>query len=90
MSEDEILDDIGGLMHGPMSRFIQKYFGHFQYVHEDGLLNIELPGRASSQYFISPSALLPDDFFAWFSDYISGERDWRSRRMAYTKKACPS
>ncbi|KAI0429268.1 hypothetical protein F5Y09DRAFT_310642 [Xylaria sp. FL1042] len=53
--DQEILDNIGARMHGPMSGFIKKFFGDFQYVLQDDLLNIQTAGGISSQCAI-PSA----------------------------------
>ncbi|KAK5629961.1 hypothetical protein RRF57_005676 [Xylaria bambusicola] len=74
-AHDEILDNIDGRMHGPMNQFIEKHFGHFQYIHQDGLLKIQPRGRASSQFAIPPAAPSPDDFLHWFSQCVSGGLD---------------
>ncbi|KAI1110334.1 FunK1 protein kinase [Nemania sp. NC0429] len=61
----DLLDNIDGRMHGPMSGFIKKYFGNFQ--HE--------AGGVSGPYAVPPAAPSPDNFPHWFSDNVAGERD---------------
>ncbi|KAK4169908.1 hypothetical protein QBC43DRAFT_374958 [Cladorrhinum sp. PSN259] len=61
IDDQEILDDIDGRMHGPMSGFIKKYFGNFQYVRQDASMETQAPS--------------PDKFLQWFSKHVSGERD---------------
>ncbi|KAF4457030.1 serine/threonine-protein kinase Sgk2 [Fusarium austroafricanum] len=75
MDDEEILDNIDGRMHGPMSGFIKKYFGNFQYVRQDGSLVIQAAGRVSGRCAVPvPSAApSPDDFLQWFSNYVSQE-----------------
>jgi hypothetical protein len=38
--DQDILDNIDGRMQGPMSGFIKKSFGGFQYIHKDAFLGI--------------------------------------------------
>ncbi|KAI1126790.1 FunK1 protein kinase [Nemania abortiva] len=75
MDDQEILDNIDGRMHGPMSRFIQRYFGNFQYVHRDDILEIQAAGVVSSRCAIPQAAPSPDNFLQWFSDYMLRELD---------------
>jgi hypothetical protein len=37
MDDEEILENIDGRMHGPMSGFIDKYFGGFQYAYQQSV-----------------------------------------------------
>ncbi|KAI3328899.1 FunK1 protein kinase [Xylariaceae sp. AK1471] len=73
--DQEILDNIDGRMHGPMSGFIKKYFDNFQYVHQDALLEIQTAGRVSSRCAVPSAAPSPDKFLQWFSNYVSRELD---------------
>ncbi|KFY73492.1 hypothetical protein V499_06424 [Pseudogymnoascus sp. VKM F-103] len=60
MDDQELLDNIDGRMHGPMSGFIKRYFGNLQCDPQDATLAT------------TPS---PDDFLEWFSSHASGEFD---------------
>ncbi|KAI0403529.1 FunK1 protein kinase [Xylaria palmicola] len=75
--DQDILDNIDGRMHGPMSGFIKRYFGNFQYAHQDTFLEIQAPGSVSGRCTCTvPSAApSPDNFLKWFSNYISRELD---------------
>lgn len=73
--DQDVLDNIDGRMHGPMSGFIKKYFGTFQYVHEDGFLEIQAAGRVSGRCAVPSAAPSPESFLQWFSDYMSRELD---------------
>ena len=75
MDDQEILDNINGRMHGPMSGFIKKYFGNFQYDRQDALLEIQAAGRVSGRCAIPSAAPSPDNFLHWFSNYVSRELD---------------
>ncbi|KAH8729164.1 FunK1 protein kinase [Ilyonectria robusta] len=59
--DQEILDNIDGRLHGPMSGFIRRFFGDFQHVRQDVLLENQAPS--------------PDNFLQWFSNYASRELD---------------
>lgn len=85
MDDQEILDNIDGRMHGPMSGFIKKYFGNFQYVRQDASLEIQAPGGVRSRCVVPSGAPSPGDFLQWFSDYVPREVDgargsWHIRR----------
>jgi serine/threonine protein kinase len=69
--DQDILDNIDGRMHGPMSGFIKKYFGKIEYVHQEALL----AGRAGGPCAVPSAAPSPDNFLQWFSNYISREFD---------------
>ncbi|KAI2628881.1 FunK1 protein kinase [Hypoxylon sp. NC1633] len=81
--DQEILDNIGARMHGPMSGFIKKYFGNFQHVHQGSLLEFHAAGKVVGRCAVPsaiPSAIpsavpSPDNFLEWFSDYVSRESD---------------
>ncbi|KAH7131171.1 FunK1 protein kinase [Dactylonectria macrodidyma] len=73
--DQEILDNIDGRMHGPMSGFIKKYFGNFQYVRQDVLLEIQAAGGVSGRCAVPTAAPSPDNFLQWFSNYVSRELD---------------
>lgn len=73
--DQDVLENIDGRMHGPMSGFIKKYFGTFQYVHEDGFLEIQAAGRVSGRCAVPSAAPSPESFLQWFSDYMSRELD---------------
>ncbi|KAF5024770.1 hypothetical protein F66182_3148 [Fusarium sp. NRRL 66182] len=73
--DQEILDNIDGRMHGPISGFIKKYFGNFQYIRQDASLEIQAAGRVSSCCAVPSAAPSPDNFLQWFSNYISRELD---------------
>ncbi|KAG6150660.1 hypothetical protein E4U37_005867 [Claviceps purpurea] len=70
--DQDILDNIDGHMHGPTSGFIKKYFGAFQYIHQDSLLEIQLAGRVIGRCAI-PAAPPPDNLLEWFSNLLSRE-----------------
>ncbi|OBT90800.1 hypothetical protein VE02_00662 [Pseudogymnoascus sp. 03VT05] len=58
MGDQELLDNIDGRMHGPMSGFIKRYFGSLQCDPQDA----------------TPSATPSlDDFLQWFSNHVSRE-----------------
>ncbi|KAI8630987.1 FunK1 protein kinase [Xylariaceae sp. FL1651] len=73
--DQDILDNIDGRMHGPMSGFIRKYFGNFQYVHQDAYLEIQVAGKVSGRCAIPSAAPSPDNFLQWFSNHVSRELD---------------
>ncbi|KAJ2990636.1 hypothetical protein NUW58_g2849 [Xylaria curta] len=76
MDDQEILHNIDGRMHGPMSRFIKKYFGNFQYVYQDDAsLEIQLSGRVVGRCAVPSAAPSPGNFLQWFSSYLSRELD---------------
>ncbi|KAG5742870.1 hypothetical protein H9Q70_014412 [Fusarium xylarioides] len=75
MDDQEILDNIDGRMHGPMSGFIKKYFGNFQYVRQDASLEIQTAGGVSGRCAVPSAAPSPDNFLQWFSNYVSRELD---------------
>ena len=75
IDDQEILDNIDGRMHGPMSGFIKKYFGTFQYVRRDASLEIQAPGGLDARCAVPSAAPSPDNFLQWFSDYMSREID---------------
>ncbi|KAF9765556.1 hypothetical protein IL306_002147 [Fusarium sp. DS 682] len=75
VDDQDVLDNIDGRMHGPMSGFIRKYFGNFQYVHQDASLVIQAPGGVRSRCVVPSNAPSPDDFLQWFSNYVSRELD---------------
>lgn len=56
MDDQELLDNIDGRMHGPMSGFIKRYFGNLQCDPQDATL---------------PVSLSPDGFLIWFSNHVS-------------------
>ncbi|OBT92993.1 hypothetical protein VE01_08637 [Pseudogymnoascus verrucosus] len=60
MDDQELLDNVDGRMHGPMSWFIKRYFGNLQCDPQDATLST------------TPS---PDDFLEWFPSHASGEFD---------------
>lgn len=62
-------------MNGPMSGFVKKYFGHFQYINQDRELEIQTVGRSSVRCAVPSVAPSPDKFLPWFSDYVSRELD---------------
>ncbi|KAL1894082.1 hypothetical protein Cpir12675_003817, partial [Ceratocystis pirilliformis] len=77
--DQEIFDNIDGRMHGPMSRLNKKYFGNFQYVRRDALLEVQAAGRVSGRCAAPSIASSPDNFLQWLSNYVSwvldGARD---------------
>ncbi|KAI0967699.1 FunK1 protein kinase [Xylaria arbuscula] len=73
--DQDILDNIDGRMHGPMSGFIKKYFGNFQYAHQDTFLEIQAAGRVSGRCAVPSAAPSSDNFLQWFSNYTSRELD---------------
>jgi hypothetical protein len=60
MDDQELLDNIDGRMHGPMSGFIKRNFGNLQCDPQDATLST------------TPS---PDVFLEWFASHASGEFD---------------
>ncbi|KAF3061013.1 hypothetical protein GL218_02854 [Daldinia childiae] len=75
VTDDQIFHNIDSRMHGPMSGFIKKYFGKFQYVHQDAVLEIQTAGRILGRYAVPPTAPTPENFLQWFSSYVSREPD---------------
>ncbi|CAH0043014.1 unnamed protein product [Clonostachys rhizophaga] len=75
IDDQEILDNIDGRMHGPMSGFIKKYFGNFRYVHHDALLEIQAAGRVTSRCVVPSAAPAPNNFLQWFSNYVLHQVD---------------
>lgn len=73
--DEDILDNIDGRMHGPMRGFIKRYFGSFQYAHQDNFLEIQASGRSTARCAVPSTAPSPDSFLEWFSDYMSKEID---------------
>ncbi|KAK6225745.1 hypothetical protein QIS74_01792 [Colletotrichum tabaci] len=76
MDDQELLENIDGRMHGPMSGFIKKYFGNFQYARQDASLEIQTAGGGVGGRCAIPStAPSPDNFLQWFSNHASRELD---------------
>jgi hypothetical protein len=75
MDDQDILDNVDGRMHGPMSGFIKKYFGDFEFSHQGASLEIKTVGKVSGRCGIPPAAPSPDNFLHWFSSYVSRELD---------------
>ena len=74
IDDQEILDNVDGRMHGPMSGFIKRYFGSFHYIHQDSSLEIRAPtGNVLGHFAVPAAPLSPDQFLQWFSDYVSQE-----------------
>lgn len=73
--DQDILENIDGRMHGPMSGFTKKYFGNFQYMYQDAFLEIMSAGRVSGRCAVPSAAPSPSNFLQWFSDYMSRELD---------------
>ncbi|KAI1441361.1 FunK1 protein kinase [Annulohypoxylon stygium] len=73
--DQDILDNIDGRMHGPMSGFIKKYFDEFQCFHQDSFLEIRAAGRFIGRYAVPSAPPSPDNFIEWFSNYISRGSD---------------
>ncbi|KAI0142834.1 hypothetical protein GGR57DRAFT_376041 [Xylariaceae sp. FL1272] len=69
---EDILHNIDGCMHGPMSGFVDKYFGHFQHSFEDTCLRIHDSTNAFKDYTVSELAPSPERFIAWFTDVVGG------------------
>ncbi|KEZ41236.1 Uncharacterized protein SAPIO_CDS7324 [Scedosporium apiospermum] len=72
-SDQEILDNIDGRMHGPMGGFIKRYFTNFQYVHQDAALEIHAAGKVVGRCVVPTAAPSPGNFLQWFSSYVSRE-----------------
>ncbi|KAI1392937.1 FunK1 protein kinase [Hypoxylon trugodes] len=75
VSDQDILNNIDGRMHGPMNGFIKKHFGNFQYIHQNAFLEIQAGGKVSGRCAIPSAAPLPENFLQWFSNYVSRELD---------------
>ncbi len=75
MDDGEILQNIDGRMHGPMSGFIDKYFGAFQHTYKGPILEIRKGGRICGRYTVPLAAPLPDSFLPWFCDFATCELD---------------
>lgn len=75
MDDEEILANIDGRVHGPMSGFIKKYFGNFQYLPQDAVLEIQTAGRVGSRCPVPSDVPSPDNFLQWFSNYVSRKLD---------------
>ncbi|GJD04212.1 hypothetical protein ColKHC_13037 [Colletotrichum higginsianum] len=76
MDDQELLENIDGRMHGPMSGFIKKYFGSFQYARQDASLEIQTAGvGVGGRCAIPSTAPSPDSFLQWFSNHASRELD---------------
>ncbi|KAL1848329.1 hypothetical protein Daus18300_013655 [Diaporthe australafricana] len=73
--DEDILLNIDGRMQGPISGFIRKFFGNFQYVHADAFLEIQAAGRVLGRCAVPSAAPSPDVFLRWFCNYISREVD---------------
>lgn len=74
-NDSEIQDNINGRMHGPMNGFIKKFFGKFQYVHQDASLEIRAVGGMCARYPIPSTAPSPDGFLQWFSSLVLRDLD---------------
>ncbi|KAI1264082.1 FunK1 protein kinase [Xylariaceae sp. FL1019] len=88
LTTEDILSNIDGRMHGPMSGFIQKYFGHFQYSYEDSCLKIHDSTNAFTQYTIPTLAPSPDRFVTWFTEVVAGAQT--SARCSWRVKTVPA
>lgn len=80
IGDQDILDNVDGRMHGPMSAFIKRYFGNFHYTHQDALLEIRAPtGNVVGHFAVPDAPPSPDNFLQWFSVYFSQELDRDAR-----------
>ncbi|KAG6006659.1 hypothetical protein E4U21_006804 [Claviceps maximensis] len=81
LTDDDILANVQDRLHGPMSGFVERYFGRFQYVRRgDSVLEIKTAGRACGQCTIPSAVPWPTDhdaghFLAWLSGYLARETD---------------
>ncbi|KID81155.1 serine/threonine-protein kinase Sgk2 [Metarhizium guizhouense ARSEF 977] len=75
IDDQEILDNIDGRMHGPMSGFMEKYFGKFRYICQGASLEIQVAERVRIRCTIPSAAPSPSIFLEWFSNYVSRESD---------------
>ncbi|KAK4115013.1 hypothetical protein N656DRAFT_747678 [Canariomyces notabilis] len=75
MDDRNILDNMDGRMHGPMSGFIKRYFGNFEFAQQGSSLEIKAAGKVSGRCTIPSAAPSPDKFLHWFSNYVSRELD---------------
>ncbi|KFZ04893.1 hypothetical protein V501_08875 [Pseudogymnoascus sp. VKM F-4519 (FW-2642)] len=60
MDDQELLDNVDGRMHGPMSGFIKRYFGNLRCDPQDATL---------------PATPSPNGFLQWFSNHVLREFD---------------
>jgi hypothetical protein len=74
-TDQGVLDNIESRLHGPISGFIKKFFGKFQYVQRDSSLEIEEAGKVIGCCSVPSTAPSPDKFLSWFSEYLSRELD---------------
>ncbi|KAK8149019.1 hypothetical protein G3M48_008496 [Beauveria asiatica] len=96
MDDDEIFQNIDGRMHGPMSGFIDKYFGRFQHTYQGSILELRKDERICGRYTVPSAAPLPNSFLPWFSDFATCELDnargsWHTfsdNKVAEEKSAC--
>lgn len=75
IDDKDVLHNIDGRMHGPMKGLVDKFCGDFEYLHRDGLLEIQAAGRVRGRCAFPSAAPSPVNFLQWFSDYISRKRD---------------
>lgn len=71
--DQEILDNMGARMHGPMSGFMKKYFGNSRHVHQDAALEIPTAAGVIGRFAVPPATPSPENFLQWFLEYVSRE-----------------
>ena len=49
IDDQDIFDNIHSRIHGPISGFTKKYFGNFQYIHQDAFLEIQAAGKVNGR-----------------------------------------
>lgn len=71
--DQDVVHNLDGRMHGPMSGFLKKHFGNLQYTHEDAFLEIQAAGNISNRCAVPPAVPSPGNFLQWLSNYDSWE-----------------
>jgi hypothetical protein len=80
VDDQEILDNVDGRLHGPMSAFIKTYFSNFHYIHQDASFEIRAPtGNVLGRFAVPDAPPSPDNFLQWFSDYVFQHPDGDAR-----------
>ncbi|KAG5979387.1 hypothetical protein E4U55_005228 [Claviceps digitariae] len=91
LTDDDILANIQDRLHGPMSGFMKRYFGQFQYVRAEmeSVLEIQTAGQVRGRCALPLPSAVPwetdhddndnnDDaehFIGWLSGYLARETD---------------
>lgn len=74
-NDEDIIEDIDGHMHGPMSGFLEKFFCNFRHTYAHGVLDTYLVENQVGRVPVPSAVPSPADFVGWFSAFMGKQAD---------------